>query len=334
MNKIVKKIFRELNYFIIKINGHSNILKFINPKSSRSEKESLKFTGIANDAEKVIYFNSIKNFINNIPSIFKIEAAHYLIAQNYLTKEFISFSGPKIFFSREPYTHLTNETMKNLKNKDLKPFFYLYDEKDITKRMFYVVFNDNKEKKIKKLEKIINKKRLKCCCIINRYSEKAGNNLLGERIKFVNAFGKDIDIFGAAQGNEVNKWLAYTNYYGPVKNKIKTLMNYNFTIAFENSDHPGYISEKIIHAFIAGTVPLYWGGGDYLKETIPVDTFINCKNKEPEEIYNLVKSMKYDKILEYRKKAVSFLKSKAADRFTRRYWADEVIKRLSKNIIN
>ena len=105
-------------------------------------------------------------------------------------------------------------------------------------------------------------------------------------------------------------------------------MNYNFTIAFENCDHPGYITEKIIHAFIAGTIPLYWGGGDYLKETFPADCFINCKNKEPEEIYELAKSMKYNKILEYRKNALEFLKSEAADLFTRRYWADEVIKRL------
>ncbi len=299
-----------------------------------SEKKRLKFTGVANEAEKIIYFSSTENFIDNIPSIFPIDTTDYLIAQNYLTKEFIAFPGSKIFFSREPYMYLTHETVVNLENENLKPFFYLYDEKDISKRMFYVVFNDDKERKIKKLENIIDKKRYKCCCIINRYSEKGGNNLLGERIRFVSAFGNDIDIFGAVPGNEINKWSAYPNYYGPVKNKIKTLMNYNFTIAFENTDHPGYITEKIIHAFIAGTIPLYWGGGDYLKETFPSDTFINCKNKEPEEIYSLAKSMRYDEILKYRKNALRFLKSEEANKFTRHYWAVEVIKRLLKNATN
>ena len=110
-------------------------------------------------------------------------------------------------------------------------------------------------------------------------------------------------------------------------------MNYNFTIAFENSDYPGYITEKIIHAFIAGTIPLYWGGGEYLKDTIPADCFINCKNKEPGEIYNLVKSMKYEDILEYRKAALRFLKTEAADKFTRCYWALGIVKRLARHRI-
>ena len=333
MKTSIRKIKRKLCYLIIEANGHSINWKHISKKSKGSKKKTLKFTGVANDPKKTIYFSSIGNFINNIPSVFTIDSPDYLLAQNYLTKEFISFSNPKIFFSREPYAHLTPETLMNLKKHDLKPFLYLYEEKDVAERMFYVVFNDNKEEKIKKLEKIIYKKRLKCCCIINRYSEKKGLNLLRERIRFVNAFGKDIDIFGAAPGNEVNKWKSYSNYYGSVKNKIKTLMNYNFTIAFENSDYPGYITEKIIHAFIAGTIPLYWGGGEYLKDTIPADCFINCKNKEPGEIYNLVKSMKYEDILEYRKAALRFLKTEAADKFTRCYWALGIVKRLARHRI-
>jgi Glycosyltransferase family 10 (fucosyltransferase) C-term len=330
LKTFIIKIIRKLCYLIIETNGQSINWKYISKNRHHSKKKTLKFTGVANDSKKTIYFSSIENFINNIPSIFKIDSPDFLLAQNYLTKEFVSFTGPKIFFSREPYTHLTPETLLNLKNDKLKPFLYFYDEKDISKRMFYVVFNDNKERKIKKLENVIHKKRFKCCCIINRYSEKKEDNLLKERIRYVNAFGNDMDIFGAAPGNEINKWKSYPNYYGSVKNKIKTLMNYNFTIAFENTDHPGYITEKIIQAFIAGTIPLYWGGMEYLKETIPADCFINCKNKEPEEIYNLVKSMKYEKILEYRKAALRFLKTKAADKFTRYHWALEIIKRLEK----
>lgn len=322
------KIIRKLCYLIIEINGRSINCKYISKNNIHSKKKTLKFTGVANDPGKTIYFSSIKNFINNIPSVFAIDSPDYLVAQNYLTEDFISFPGPKVFFSREPHAHVTSETILNLKKDELKSYLYLYDEKDFDERMFYVVFNDNKEEKIKKLERIMYKKRSGCCCIINRYSEKKGLNLLNERIKFVNAFGTDIDIFGAVPGNEINKWKSYSNYYGSVKNKIKTLMNYNFTIAFENSDYPGYITEKVIHAFVAGTIPLYWGGGEYLKETIPAECFINCRNKESGEIYNLVKSMQYEEILEYRKAALRFLKTEAADKFTRLYWAQEVVKRL------
>ena len=35
--------------------------------------------------------------------------------------------------------------------------------------------------------------------------------------------------------------------------------NYKFVMAFENKDKPGYVTEKILNAFLAGAVPIYWG---------------------------------------------------------------------------
>lgn len=35
--------------------------------------------------------------------------------------------------------------------------------------------------------------------------------------------------------------------------------NYNFVFALENSAPPGYITEKIVNAFEAGAIPLFWG---------------------------------------------------------------------------
>ena len=40
---------------------------------------------------------------------------------------------------------------------------------------------------------------------------------------------------------------------------IKELSKYKFVIAFENSSFRGYNTEKIVHALMAGSVPLYWG---------------------------------------------------------------------------
>ena len=39
----------------------------------------------------------------------------------------------------------------------------------------------------------------------------------------------------------------------------------------ENSSGDGYVSEKIVHSFIAGTIPIYYG--DYL-----IDEYINPKS--------------------------------------------------------
>ena len=53
----------------------------------------------------------------------------------------------------------------------------------------------------------------------------------------------------------------YENNVGRyVRNKISFLSNYKFSIAMENSEGQGYISEKIFDSFIAGTIPIYYGG--------------------------------------------------------------------------
>jgi hypothetical protein len=41
--------------------------------------------------------------------------------------------------------------------------------------------------------------------------------------------------------------------------KLAVLNKYRFTIAFENSEHVGYTTEKVYDALQADTVPIYWG---------------------------------------------------------------------------
>ena len=41
--------------------------------------------------------------------------------------------------------------------------------------------------------------------------------------------------------------------------KMDFISSRKFNICFENSSYPGYMSEKLMHAFYAGTVPVYWG---------------------------------------------------------------------------
>ena len=69
------------------------------------------------------------------------------------------------------------------------------------------------------------------------------------------------------------------NIGGPIKNKIEFLSSYKFSIAMENSTGDGYISEKIVDSFLAGTIPIYYG--DYM-----VDEYINPKS------YILIKGKK------------------------------------------
>lgn len=51
-----------------------------------------------------------------------------------------------------------------------------------------------------------------------------------------------------------------------IEDKNAWLKNYKFNLCFENSSQKGYVTEKIIQAFAAGCVPIYWGDGSLCDE--------------------------------------------------------------------
>ncbi len=65
------------------------------------------------------------------------------------------------------------------------------------------------------------------------------------------------------------------NIGGGIDNKLDFQKKHKFVIAFENTSTPGYTTEKIVHAFAACSVPIYWGNPDIIKEFNPC-SFINC----------------------------------------------------------
>lgn len=81
----------------------------------------------------------------------------------------------------------------------------------------------------------------------------------GFRLNFINELDKykKVDMGGK-----------YKNNVGPINNKIKFLSSYKFSIAMENTEGDGYVSEKIIDSFLSGTIPIYYG--DYM-----IDEYIN-----------------------------------------------------------
>ena len=53
------------------------------------------------------------------------------------------------------------------------------------------------------------------------------------------------------------RWM--NNVGGPVKDKLDFCRGYKFNIAFENSAYDGYTTEKIMEAYAAESVPIYFG---------------------------------------------------------------------------
>ena len=60
-----------------------------------------------------------------------------------------------------------------------------------------------------------------------------------------------------------------------VDDKLAFLRTGKFTLACENSAVPDYVTEKIVHAFAARTVPIYWGAPNVSEDFNPA-AFIDC----------------------------------------------------------
>lgn len=80
------------------------------------------------------------------------------------------------------------------------------------------------------------------------------------RYKKVNSGGKFLNNIGEPEG---------------VPDKLAFQKQHKFAIAFENTSHEGYATEKIVQAFAAKTVPIYWGD-PLIENVFNPEAFINC----------------------------------------------------------
>lgn len=101
------------------------------------------------------------------------------------------------------------------------------------------------------------------------------NDLEGERIVAIKEIyrasdGSTPDIYGIG-------WDGFPNWKGFAEDKIETLSNFVFNLCFDNYNAEGYITEKIIDCFYAGTIPLYLGAPD-ITDYVPENTFINVRD--------------------------------------------------------
>ena len=116
------------------------------------------------------------------------------------------------------------------------------------------------------------------CVIISNDGGKERNHFLKELEKKVN-----IDY----AGNYKNNVPRITHPYNS-KDFIDYVSKYKIIISMENSRGDTYITEKILHGFSAGTIPVYWGSNrvtDYFNK----DRFINLSNmNDVEQVVNTI----------------------------------------------
>ena len=87
---------------------------------------------------------------------------------------------------------------------------------------------------------------------LNNVKEKFACAFVGNaqptRMHAIQALKKfsQVDLFGPAFGNKVT-------------DKMSISHEYKYMLCFENDLFPGYVTEKLIDAYLCGTIPIYWG---------------------------------------------------------------------------
>lgn len=102
------------------------------------------------------------------------------------------------------------------------------------------------------LNKHLNKEKNKFCATVFSKSIQSRFDIINKIQTY-----KSVDCYGKIHPNSLPD--------GEDK-KLDILSNYKFSICFENSIYPGYFTEKLLHAKIAGNIPLYYADKTFNKD--------------------------------------------------------------------
>ncbi|MES1981380.1 MAG: glycosyltransferase family 10 [Pseudomonadota bacterium] len=107
-----------------------------------------------------------------------------------------------------------------------------------------------------------------------------------QRLEAIEYFAGELALYGSGWKNLnelpstwVNRLKDVINnqYLGQCQDKLETISGYKFSVCYENMALPGYVTEKIVDCFVAGTIPLYLGAPD-IETIIPAESFIDKRS--------------------------------------------------------
>jgi hypothetical protein len=118
-------------------------------------------------------------------------------------------------------------------------------------------------------------------------------------------------------------------FQGPCGNKHELLSRYKFTIAFENTAYPGYVTEKVIDAIMAASVPVYLGAPD-ITEQLPAEAFIDVRTfSSPDAIAAHMEQMTESEATAMIVAGQKFLRSSQGQRYTYEGFGELIVSLIS-----
>lgn len=207
-------------------------------------------------------------FINTLKKKYEVELSEkpdYII-YNHNSKDFLKYDGIRIFWTNEnlvPDFNLCDYAISfsYLEFQDR----YMRCPNFLMRREGHSYYDNCKKMCEKHLntEKKVEEKTEFCSFVVS--------NAIGASCR-----GKFFDTLN--ERKRVNSGGKYRNNIGEyVLSKLEFQSKHKFSIAFENSSTSGYTTEKIMEAYAANTIPIYWGDPD-IDKVFNKDSFINCND--------------------------------------------------------
>lgn len=101
----------------------------------------------------------------------------------------------------------------------------------------------------------------------DKFCSAVFSNPVGTRVNMINLINsyKKVDCYGKPHSLKLQDGERY---------KMDIISQYKFSVCFENSLYDGYYTEKLLHAKIAGNIPIYYLDKNYIKDFNP-DSCLN-----------------------------------------------------------
>ncbi len=163
----------------------------------------------------------------------------------------------------------------------------------------------------------------------NYYSKRLSGKIAlygkGWDIKSPSLYGP-FPVIGIFHNRKNKKYYNNISQYwlGQVENKSETISNYKFCFSYENTDdYPGYVTEKVFDAWIAGCIPVYWGDSEF--EKLYQDLLICPRKIGIENSVEIMRELDQEKAYCVYSKFKSKLEDGEFTRYSHEYFQDKVL---------
>lgn len=118
--------------------------------------------------------------------------------------------------------------------------------------------------------------------------------------------------------------------------KLEILSNYKFNLCFENTAQHHYVTEKIWHAILSFSLPVYNSLNSSIYETFPENSFVDAfKFKDEHDLFDYIEKMGADEYMERLNLCIDvFNKSIQIKRDSYEMNANEIVRKIIDRIVD